>query len=72
MQRDLLEVCLGKEFLKENAFFSTLSEMLCNAQKDFYNMKKLIIHSFLEVANEIILSTIVESVGDAIMVKVLQ
>ena len=72
VQRDLLEGRLAKEFIRENSFLSALAAVLCSAQRDIYNMQRLIMHSFPEVANEIILQeegTVIENVGDAILVK---
>ena len=72
VQRELLEGRLAKELLNENHLISTLSSSFCTLQKEIFGIQKLIMHSFLEVAHELMSNRegeFVESVGDALLIR---
>ena len=72
MQRELFEGRLAKQLLSENHFMSSLAALACNLQREIYNMQRLVIKNFPEIANELVFNedgTVVEPVGDSLMVK---
>ena len=51
---------------------ATIAAIACNAQREIYNLQRLVMRNFPEMANELVFDeegTIVESVGDALLVK---
>ena len=51
---------------------ATMAAVACNTQCEIYNLQRLVLCNFPEMANELIFSeegTVVESVGDALLVE---
>lgn len=72
VERDFLEGRLAKEFLIENRLIHTIAKVMCNTQKEIYSLQNLVVHSFPELAHEIMFQepgVIVENSGDAIVIK---
>ena len=72
IQRDLLEGRLSKELILEHQIMSTMTAMLCNMRKDISNLHKLLMHSFTDVVDELMMDSkghIIENAGEAIIIK---
>ena len=72
VERDLLEGRITSQFLLESHFMSALAVVSCNSQREIYNLQWLVMRNFPEMSNELIFEEegfVVESVGDALLVK---
>ena len=72
VERDLFEGRLAKHLLQEQHIMATMAAVACNAQREIFNLQRLVLRNFPEMANELIFNeegTVVEPVGDALLVK---